>query len=226
VTHKVYKVEDLERPFYIQDFKNSTHLIIAMSGYGQNFEWFRSIKHYATKYEFSKFWLRDTSSAYWHGKLPGVDIGVLNLAKVIIEKIIESKAKKVMMVGLSMGGYGALLFGCLCNVDLVVSFSGQTYLPNHRRIKFKLYEKWKNIEINENEIDLKILFNEYNKCNKTVYKLFYGNTNVGDFKYANHMKGQRGVELFPVNTHRHNTAAPVIKSGIFDKIMRDFLNGV
>ncbi len=42
MSYKIYKVEDSDRPFYIQDFKNSDYLIIAFSGYGQNFEWFRS----------------------------------------------------------------------------------------------------------------------------------------------------------------------------------------
>jgi len=223
VTNRIYKVEDLERPFYIQDFQNSSHLIMALSGYGQNFEWFGSLKRVTENYTFSKFWLRDTSKAYWHGELPGIDIGVINLAKFISGKIKESEAKKVMMMGLSMGGYGALLLGCLCNVDLVLSFSGQTYLPDHRRVKYKLYEKWKNIKVLEENIDLKILFDKHNKNNKTVYKLFYGDENVGDKKYAKHIEKHRGVELFPVNTNKHNTAGPIINSGLFDKLIKDFL---
>jgi len=145
--YKLHEVKDFSRPFYIEDFKKSNHLIIPMSGYAQNFEWFRTVRNYEEDYNFSKLWIRDLSNAYWHGPHPELGTGVHNLSKFIKEKIKESKAEKVMMVGLSMGGYGSILFGCLCDVDLVLSFSGQTYLPPYRRKKHKLYSKWKGLAI-------------------------------------------------------------------------------
>jgi len=223
VPYKIYKVEDFDRPFYIQDFKTCEHLIIAFSGYGQNFEWFGSMRKYERNYNFSKFWLRDLSKAYWHGKLPGIDYGVKALSEFINEKIKESQTKKVMALGLSMGGYAALLFGCLCNVDMVLSFSGQTYLSDRRRTKYKLYEKWNGLNINENDIDLKILFEEYNYNNKTIYKLFYGESNNADKNYAHRIMHHRGVELYPVCTSRHNSVRPAIKMGYVDKFIKDFL---
>lgn len=224
MTYKIYEVQDSDRPFYIQDFNQSSHLIIAFSGYAQDFEWFGNIRKYETEYKFSKFWLRDLAKAYWHGKLPGIECGVIPLSCFIKEKIKESNAKKVMMIGLSMGGYAAILFGCLCNVDLVLSFSGQTHLPENRRKKYKLYERWKNIEIDENNIDLKILFNNYNYNNKTEYKLFYGEGYKPDIGYAKRLSGCRGVELIPVNSNKHNSVSAAKNQGFVDLYIKEFLS--
>jgi hypothetical protein len=224
MTYKIYKAEDLDRPFYIQDFKNSDYLIIAFSGYAQNFEWFGTMRKYENDYKFSKFWLRDVAKAYWHGKLPGINFGVIPLSNFINEKIEESKSQKVMTMGLSMGGYAALLFGCLCNVDLVLSFSGQTYLPEYRRKKYKLYEKWEHIKINENHIDLRLLFNTYNKYNKTKYKLIYGEFYNPDKIYAERLKNERGVELIPVNSSRHNSVSAAMTQGLVEKYIKKFLS--
>jgi len=221
--YKLHEVKDFLKPFYIEDFKKSDHLIIPMSGYGQNFEWFRTIRNYEEDYNFSKLWIRDLSNAYWHGRYPELGTGVHILSKFIKEKIKESKAKKVMMLGLSMGGYGSILFGCLCDVDLVLSFSGQTYLPPERREKYKLYSKWEDLDVNEEDIDLKKIFGRYNKMNKTIYKLFYGERNKKDKKFARHLSTERGVELFPVNTHRHNSVGISFKSGLVGKIIEEFL---
>lgn len=223
-TYKIYEVEDSDRPFYIQDFNQSSHLIIAFSGYGQNFEWFGSIRKYESDYKFSKFWLRDLAKAYWHGKLPGIEYGVIPLSYFINEKIKKSNAKRVMTMGLSMGGYAAILFGCLCNVDLVLSFSGQTHLPEHRRKKYKLYERWKGIEVDENNVDLKILFDKYNYNNKTEYKLFYGKDYKSDVDYAKRLFGCRGVELIPVNSNKHNSVSAAKKQGLIDFYIKEFLS--
>jgi len=220
---KVYKVEDFQRPFYIQDFKDLDHLIIALSGYGQNYEWFGTMKKFETNYNFNKLWIRDLLSSYWHGEFPGVGIGPFVLAEFIKNKIEESKAKKVMMMGLSMGGYGSILFGCLCNVDLVLSFSGQTYLPKHRRNKYKLDEKWEGLGVDRKNTDLKNIFKIHNDKNKTTYKLFYGKENKMDRTFANHLSDQRGVELNPVNTNRHNSVGISFKSGKAGKMIEEFL---
>jgi len=220
---KIHKIKDFEKPFYIQDFKKSKHLIIPMSGYGQNFEWFGTMRKYEKNNNFSKLWIRDLLSSYWNGEFPEIGVGPVVFSEFIKSKIKESRAKKVMMLGLSMGGYGSILFGCLCNVDLVLSFSGQTFLPKSRRDKYKLDEKWKGLKVNRKNTDLKNIFIKYNAGNKTNYKLFYGKDNKMDSKFAAHLINERGVELYPVNTNRHNSVGISFKSGLVDKYIEEFL---
>lgn len=221
---KVYRVTDETQPFYIEDFKDCDHLIIPMSGYNQKFEWFGTMKKFRKDYNFSIFWLRDLSKAYWNGTFPGLEKdGIWGISDFITNKIKESKAKKVMTIGLSMGGYGAIAVGCLCNVDLVLSFSGQTYLPEKRREKYNLYPKWEGLVVKEKDINLKLLFDRCNKNKKTNYKLFYGNFNKSDTDYAENLNGQRGVDLYPVNTTKHNSVRPAMRSGLFRKFLIKFL---
>jgi len=220
---KIYEVDDFEKPFYIQDFKNEDHLIIALSSYGQKYEWFGKIRDLESEYKFSKLWVRDLASAYWHGNYPVLGDGPFVLAEFLKDKIQESKTKKVMMMGLSMGGYGAIMFGCLCNVDLVLSFSGQTYLPADRRKKYNLDEKWEGLDINRKYTDLKNIFHEFNEHNKTLYQLFFGIDNITDSNFAFHLDGQRGVVLNPVKTHKHNTVRRAFKSGVAPEMIKEFL---
>ncbi len=220
---KIYKVEDFDKPFYMQDFIGEEHLIIAMSGYGQDFEWFRTMKKYGVDLPFNKLWLRDLKASYWHGIFPGVGVGPFEFAEFIKEKIEESKSKKVLMMGLSMGGYGATLFGCLCNVDLVLSFSGQSHLPKFRRDKYNLDEKWNGLNVDRKYTDLKNIFKEYNSNNKTAYKLFFGKENKTDRSHVERLESERGVKLYPIDTNSHNSTGPALKSGLAGKIIRGFL---
>lgn len=221
----IHQPKDLERPFYITDFRKSDYLFIAFGSYAaKEFEWFNTFSRYENKYCFSKMWISDLSNSYWHGKFQGIDNGVIGLSDFIKLKIKESGALYVICFGLSMGGYGATLLGSLCNVTMVLSFSGQTFINEVRRTKYNLYEKWKDLNVDENLVDLKILFKNINMNNRTIYKITYGINHLADSEQAKHLKNERGVELYPINTDKHNTAYWVIKSGMFDKFINEFFN--
>lgn len=220
---KIYKVEDYKRPFYIQDFNYEKHLFIAFSSYGQNYEWFKTIKKFENIKSFNKLWIRDLASAYWHGEYPGLGIGPFILRDFIKQKIKESKAEKVITLGFSMGGYGAIMFGCLCNVDLVMVFSSQTWIPEARRKRYNLYKKWEGLQINEEYTDLKNIFIKYNENNKTEYNLFYGKNAGSDRKFAYHLQEEKGVILNPVETGKHNSVKIAFSTGIPRKIITNFL---
>ena len=63
--------------------------------------------------------------------------------KELIEKINYSK---IILIGGSMGGYGALLFGSLIKCDSILAISPQTFIDKNNRIVYK-DTRWQN-EIN------------------------------------------------------------------------------
>jgi esterase/lipase superfamily enzyme len=70
---------------------------------------------------------------------------------IYLNKIIKRKPyKKIIFMGVSMGGYAAILFGAKCNVTNVIAFVPQTMLFNNKHQK-KRYNNLKNIIYNCND---------------------------------------------------------------------------
>lgn len=93
-------------------------------------------------------------STWYLGDLVGIGNGVDEIKSFFSEQI--KNYKKVIFVGVSMGGYGAILYGSLCGVDCVFAYKPQTdleyplkFLPknrDYRRIScYKDYRKYKNL---------------------------------------------------------------------------------
>jgi predicted esterase YcpF (UPF0227 family) len=82
-------------------------------------------------------------------------------------KDIIKNYEKVIFMGVSAGGYAAILFGSLCNVSNVISFIPQTILKN------PINPKYKNLK----EV-----------VNNTTKYLLYGDLNIKDILlYSDHL---------------------------------------
>lgn len=209
--------------FILEKFVGSEHLIMPISSYKQSFEWFRTIDGIGREYVFSKIWVKDPVSAYWQARYEGLSgHGPHVLADFLRKRICESEAKKFLMLGLSMGGYGSILLGCLCEANVVLAISPQTEIIERRKIKYRLYEKWKGLDINEEELDLRNILEKYDK-GKTVYKIFYGDKNKKDTEQAERISNFPNVKLIPLNSTKHTVARLSIRLGILQKHLVKFL---
>jgi len=170
----------MNEQWFLEDFSsNSKHLVVAFGSFRmfntpksgkRGFEWKKLFKYKYKDLEFNKLFVADSRNSWWHtefGDLPG--IGPPTLTKFLYEKIEKSNAEKTLFVGVSMGGYGAILFGCLTEATKVMAFSPQTFLSKGRRNRF-LTEKFEGYDVDESMTDLKpILENSTN--DKTIYKI-------------------------------------------------------
>jgi predicted esterase YcpF (UPF0227 family) len=206
----------------IEKFIGARDIIIPMSSYNQDWEWFRTIRFLHKNYSFSKMWIKDPYAAYWQIFNRTTGAGPHELASFIKSKIKQSGAKRSLMLGLSMGGYGAILFGCLCQVDLVIAISPQTDILDYRIAKYKLNEKWKDFNVNREEIDLKRVLQKYD-TGKTIYKIFYADHNHHDSTYAERMSVFPNVKLFPINSRHHTVARLIMQQKILQKHLKAFL---
>ena len=77
-------------------------------------------------------YLRDLNHNWYLNGLPGVGNSVDEMVTLLQQKIEEYKPSRVITMGVSAGGFGAILFGCLLKVDSVLAFSPQTFMnkPN------------------------------------------------------------------------------------------------
>jgi hypothetical protein len=221
---------NLKMNWYKEDFAaKSKVLVIALGSaydkaYDPNkFEWFNTTDTLSTITKFKKLFVKDIIYGWYQTQYEGLDgPGPHYLAKFIKEKIKESGVKRTLILGASMGGYGAILLGCLANLDLAVSISPQTYLSEGRYKKYKLEEKFSGLNINKEETDLKVILKRYGN-NHTQYNLYFGKYNASDVAYATRISNFPGVKLFPLESAKHTVASVMRDNGMTKDIILKFI---
>ena len=208
---------------------NSDALVIALSSFFGNsldpnkWEWENGTGIISNITPFKRMFVRDIDEGWYQTQFEGVEgYGPHALASFLKERIKESKAKRVLIMGLSLGGYGALLLGCLCKLDLAIAISPQTFFTPERYKKNKLDEKYKNLNVNKEETDLKVILEKYNN-NHTYYNIYYGKHNKLDTLFAMRMAKCNGVSLFPLDSNKHTVIRPMIASGMIKNILLRFI---
>jgi hypothetical protein len=220
----------MEKKWFLEDFSGESKYLVV--GFGsvrmfhktkkKGFEWQNLFKYKYNDLDFKKLFVADIRNSWWHtnfGNLPG--IGPPTLTKFLLEKIEKSNAEKTLFVGVSMGGYGAILFGCLTKATKVLAFSPQTELTESRRKK-QLNRKFEGYKIDETFTDLRNVL-ETTKNDETVYKIWYGNLNGSDKRAAKRISHFKDVSIYPINSSRHVVIRPVLQRGIFREELEDFL---
>jgi len=219
--------------WYKEDFSHdSDKLIIFFTSYFKGvqqedkFEWINISKDVGKIYSFNRLYIKDLNFAWWQTSFEGIDgYGPHVLAEFLKKEVSKSNCKKVMTIGASMAGYGAILFSCLCKFDLAIGISPQTYLGKHRYKKYNLNEKFKEYNINKEELDLKVILDRYNN-NFTKYLIYFGKYSVADSENANRISKFKNVFLHEIDSDKHSGIGKIMYNlGIIKNIFSDFING-
>lgn len=119
----------------------------------------------------------DKTQCWYHKGIQGITNNIDETVLYINDIIKNGNYERVLFMGVSAGGYGAILFGSLCNnVNNVISFIPQTILKN---------------PINSNYSNLKTLINK-----NTIY-LLYGDKSIQDINNTHHILHCENIENFP-----------------------------
>ncbi len=204
----------------LEDFQNRKNLLVSFGGISQGlgiplFEFFNSI----SDIDCDKVYLRDFKQA-WYQK--GVDNQIDSIIKVneYLGEIIKTKKyEKVCFMGNSMGGYAAILFGTMLNVDKVISFSPQSYINKWNRFRFS-DKRWQNqissIYNYENKKPEYFDLNHYlkkNKPYKTQINIFYSSNHQLDKKHAERLKKRNNITLHSFTDGGHEVVKKLRDSG-------------
>jgi hypothetical protein len=76
----------------------------------------------------AKLLVRDPAEKWYNAGLPGVGETVEEIAGRIEREVAELGATRTVTIGTSMGGYAAILFGCMIGSERVLAFGPQTLL--------------------------------------------------------------------------------------------------
>lgn len=77
-----------------------------------------------------KLFMRDLQDAWYNKGLPGLTKNVEQTAAYLKTIIAQQDLEKVVFIGASSGGYAALLYGYLLQIDEIHAFGAQTKIPN------------------------------------------------------------------------------------------------
>lgn len=190
------------------------------------FEWVGALEHLPAK----KIYVRDLDQLWYLKGLPSIAPCPEGVSEHLRQLITEQESKKVVTVGGSMGGYGALLFGHLLKADEVYSFSGQTYLPTRKglnlakvihgrdwRLLGKQWEILLNREINRLYFDLEPLLR--GDSGKTTYHLYYSSKVANDSSHAQHVTNLPNVQLHEYRDTGHHVANAMRDSGELEQVL-------
>lgn len=166
--------------------KKSKTLYISFSGLGIN--WKPTFIFYNTlsSTNYNRLFIRDTSCQWYLNGIPDCSKDVETTVEYLRKKIIESKCENVIMIGCSAGGFGALLYGCLLNVNKIIVFNPQTYLDDKSRKlnndnRWCNYKKLKLLQKNKNKF---INLQNLNKCD-SIIKIVYSDNAVDTSHFDN-----------------------------------------
>lgn len=219
----------MEMEWYKQDFVTEGKALVIPLGSVYDhydfdkFEWSTIAEDISISRRFKKLFIRDMRNSWWQTQFKGLEgYGPHPLAEFIKEKVKESGAERSLIIGASMGGYGAILLACLANLDLAIAISPQTYLTPARYIKNHLDSKFAGIDVNKEETDLKVVLERYG-TSKTQYHLYFGKQNDIDVDQASRISNFPGVKLFPLNSDKHTVAKPMRNSGMLKDIILKFI---
>lgn len=212
----------------LYDFKaDSEVLFMTFSGVGIGigvpfFEFMKVLDQHDVK----KILVRDVHKSWYHAGLIHLADSIDESVPVIQDLIKQSGAKKVVILGNSMGGYAAILYAALLGADEVLAFSPTTFANWKNRIRYLDYRQ-----------HFKYLKNAKNKpyhyydlvgvpgMDKPAIHIYFDTDFRPDRNHALHLaRSYANVTLHPQHGGKHAVIKKIKERGDLDIIIRDAID--
>ena len=211
----------------LEDSKQCDGLLVSFGGKKRGlgmpvFEFFKAVK----EINCDKLFVRDFNHA-WYQK--GVDSTINDFEKLLafLKNYIEKgNYKKVVFLGNSMGGYAAILFGTMLNVNSVISFVPQTFFDRKNGLiycdfrSFRQRRKAEKLSGKMGYADLKSFLSN-NQNYLTKINIYYSPKHRLDKIHSTRMKKLRGINLFPQSVGGHRVVKEMRDNGALREILND-----
>jgi hypothetical protein len=189
------------------------------------FEFFSLTGHIPVK----RVFVRDLQQVWYHRGLledaPSIDA----TAKLLRSMIAEQRVKRLVVVGTSMGGYAALLFGALLGADRVLSFCPQTTVDPRQLVEMGDMRWTERLgllldagELEPRWLDLRPPLSP-SRPPKTQFDVFFDPTFRLDLLHAERISDIDCVELHPHSGGAHLITRKMRDSGELTQILRTAL---
>ncbi|MEM7740681.1 MAG: hypothetical protein AAF225_07760 [Pseudomonadota bacterium] len=209
----------------------SPRLMVALSGFASRYRpWDAFHFQGLTKnYTVNKLFLRDPEQAWYHRGIHGVSRTIDETAAYVAGTVGELGVERTVAIGVSSGGYGALLLGWLLDFDEVHAIAPQSYVDIDNRIAnddYYMDEQVANIytyEYAQSEyFDLKPLF-ESDINRRTAFHIHYCDTHRLDTIHAERLEHIPNVTLHRYAEGGHKLTPLLTRNGKLDEIISSSL---
>ncbi|MEQ1931119.1 MAG: hypothetical protein ABL957_11420 [Parvularculaceae bacterium] len=212
--------------------EGSAELLVAFSGFATRYRPWESF-HFmglTRKYPVNKLFFRDTKQAWYHQGVPGVSTNVDETAAYIASVIAERSVKRTVAIGVSAGGYAALIHGWLLEVDEVHAIAPQSYIDVDNRLAnddFFMDEQVANIyetdRAQQEYFDLVPLFTN-GQNTRTQFHIHYCRNHRLDTLHALRLKDAPNVTLHDYEEGGHRLTPRLTKDGTLDRAIETALD--
>ncbi len=179
-------------------------------------------QRWMAKLEVSVIYLRDFDESFYLGGVRSC--GSLAATVERLRQAIGSmNAERVVCIGNSSGGYGALRYGLELGADRVFSFSGAVNMTPEFNVHLNRKTSALRLaaDFPDTNLDLRELYLAAARRPRT--ELYFGDNAWDDRIHNEHMAGVPGVTLHPVPDYAGHGALPeLIRRGEFDPILARF----
>jgi pimeloyl-ACP methyl ester carboxylesterase len=177
-----------------------------------------------------KIYLRDLHRAWYQLGLPPYAQTIDEAAALLADLILERNPRRVVSVGVSAGGFAALLFGHLLGVDETHAFSPRSYIDIDNRLSNddffmddRLLEIYASPRAQPEYFDLRPLL-----CNSnggTMHYIHYAEERRLDLAHVAHLAGAPNVELLKYDRGGHRLARLLRDDGRLERIIAQAIAG-
>lgn len=207
--------------FSIEFKRNGLPLIISFAGLGDQFNFGKTLR----ELDVNAIYLRDMNHNWYLNGLEGIGNSVDEVKEFLSQKSKEYEAPYVLSLGTSAGGFAALLYGSLLQVDEILAFSPQTFMNRWNCIRYldhrwldRVVQIYQGPQSNRAYLDLKQM--SYDKMPSVT--LVYDKTHRLDRIHANRVNGQ-AIKHLGQHGGGHTLVHELRNSGFLHNIIKQSL---
>ena len=206
-------------------------LLVAFGGWGgamamPPFEFFRVTSSLSV----NRLFVRDLQQCWYHRGVPELGRDIDEVAASIGAMIERERPSRVVVTGNSIGGYAALLFGCLLGADTVIAFSPRTYMGRVRRVAHLevrgIVRHWRVYGRGVGDrryFDLRRVIAARPPASEIDFHVHVSSTERVDMAHARHLAGLSNVRTHAYGFGGHALVRSLRDRGLLEPILRDAL---
>lgn len=202
----------------------SDSIIIALTSYNDinSKENSFDFESFANSDLFSAVLIKDLNNTWYTGGIPGAGANFTEVVTFLRE--ICQNYKRVMVIGDSMAGYGALLYGMHINADKIIALSPQTTVSYAENMMMgdTRFVNWFKL-IRDFPEDAKNLREGMRNSGARSVDVFVSTNDRQDVPHARNLEGIEGVNVTYIDAFDHWMTSQFKRYGILREIVSSFL---
>ena len=207
----------------------SDQLLIACSGAGslhrtqEPFNFMSATQ----KYRVNRVFLRDLRQLWYHSGISGLTNNIDETAEYLSQAIGRHQIRRIVVLGTSLGGYAALIYGWLLEADEVHAIAPVTFVDAGNRVEYRDLIKDDRLPLlyasphaRPQYFDVKTVL-ETAPNEKSVYHVHYCPELEHDRVHSERLGVLPSVRLHRHEKGRHMLAAYMTRDGTLDRIIQE-----